>query len=73
MNYTMTINCKLEIKREMLLDHQLKIADYYISNGNVKKLVSNFFDKKRMCFITKTCNFILRIGLNKKRTLCIGT
>ena len=61
MNYTMTI------KREMLFDHQLKIADYHISNGNTKKLVSNFFDKKRMCFITKTCNFILRIGLKIKK------
>ena len=49
---------KLKIKREMLLDHQLKIADDYISNGNVKKLISILFAKNCMCFITKTCNFI---------------
>ena len=35
---------KIEIKRGMLSDYQLKIADLYnISVGNVKKLVSNFF------------------------------
>ena len=36
---------KLEIKRKMLSDYQLQIADLYnIPNGNVKKLVPNFFD-----------------------------
>ena len=35
---------KIEIKREMLSDCQLKIADLYsISIGNVKKLVPNPF------------------------------
>ena len=35
---------KIEIKRGMLSDYQLKIADLYnISVGNVKKLVPNFF------------------------------
>ena len=42
---------KIEIKREILSDYQLKIADlYHISIGNAKKLLRNFFDKK-------TCNF----------------
>ena len=37
---------KIEIKREMLSDYQLKNADLYsIPIVNVKKLVSNFFDK----------------------------
>ena len=50
---------KQEIKKEMLSDYHLKIDDdYIIFIGNVKKLVCNFFDKKSMCFITKTCNFI---------------
>ena len=44
----------------MLSDHQLKITDDYnifIISHNVKKLVSNFFDKENMCFITNTCKF----------------
>ena len=48
---------KIEIKREMLYDYQLKIPDLYnIPVGNVKKLVPNFFDKESW-FIMKTCNF----------------
>ena len=39
---------KKEIKREILSEYQLKIADYYnIPIGNVKKLVPNFFDKEK--------------------------
>ena len=39
---------KIEIKREMLFDCQLNIADLYnIPIGHVKKLVSNFFDKEK--------------------------
>ena len=46
---------KIEIKREMLYEHQLKIADLFnIPIGNVKKLVPNFFDQENMCFIMKT-------------------
>ena len=38
---------KIEIKREILSDYQLKIADLYNAPfGNVKKLVPYFFDKK---------------------------
>ena len=38
---------KIEIKREMLCVNQLKIAD--LSNiGNLKKLESNVFDKKKV-------------------------
>ena len=37
---------KIKIKREILSEYQLKIADLYnISIGNIKRLVSNFFDK----------------------------
>ena len=35
---------KIEIKREMLSEYQLKIAGLYnVPIGNVKKLVPNFF------------------------------
>ena len=38
---------KLEIKKEMLYDYQLKINDdYNIFISNVKKLAPNFFDKE---------------------------
>ena len=49
---------KIEIKKEILSGYQLKIADLYnVPIGNVKKLVPDFFDKRSMCFIMKTCNF----------------
>ena len=49
---------KMEIKREILYDYQLKIADLYNTPiGNFKKLVRHFFDKEKMWFIVKTCNF----------------
>ena len=39
---------KTIIKREMLSEYQLKIADLQnIPIGNVKKLVPNFFDKEK--------------------------
>ena len=39
---------KIEIKIEMLSDYQLKIDDLYnIPISNVKKLVTNFFDKEK--------------------------
>ena len=40
---------KIQIKREMLSDYQLKIVDSYdIHIDNVKKVVPNLFDKKNM-------------------------
>ena len=39
---------KIEIKREMLSEYKLKVADLYDSPiGNVKKSVPNFFDKEK--------------------------
>ena len=39
---------KIEIKKEMLSNYQIKIADFYnISIGNVKKLMPNLFDKEK--------------------------
>ena len=50
---------KIEIKREMLSEYQLKIADLFnISVANIKKLVPNFLIKKIMWFIMITYNFI---------------
>ena len=38
---------KIEIKREILYEYQLKIADLYnIPIGTVKKLLPNFIDKE---------------------------
>ena len=40
---------KINLKREILSDYQLKIADLCnIPIGNVKKLVPNFFNKKNI-------------------------
>ena len=48
---------KIDIKREMLSNYQIKISDFYnIPVGNVKNLVSNFLIKNSI--IMKTCNFI---------------
>ena len=65
---------KIEIEREMLSNHQLKIADLYnIPIGNVKKLVSNFFDKEKHA-IHQKLQLYLRLGLKVKiNTLPIGT
>ena len=39
---------KLEVKKEILSEYQLEIADdYNFSISNVKKLIPNFFDKEK--------------------------
>ena len=49
---------KIEKKREMLYQYQLKIADRYnIPICNLKKIVQNFLIKKNMLFFMKACNF----------------
>ena len=49
---------KIESK-EMLSKYQLIIANIYKTLiGNVKKLVSKFFNKENYCFLMKNCNFI---------------
>ena len=46
---------KIETKREMLSEYQLKIADVYnIPIGNVKNWCLTFLTKKNMYFIMKT-------------------
>ena len=58
---------KIEIKREMLSDYQLKIVDHFkIPIGNVKKLVPNFFDKEKYVIHYENLKFYLRLGLKLK-------
>ena len=58
---------KIEIKTEMLSNYQLKIADLYnIPIGNVKKLVSNFFDKEKYVIHNENLKLYLGLGLKLK-------
>ena len=53
---------KIEIKREMLSDYQLKIADLYnIPIGNNKKIVPNFFDKEKYVILYENLKLYLRL------------
>ena len=53
---------KIEIKREMFSDYQLKISDIYnILIGNVKKLVPKFFDKKKYLIHYENLKLYLRL------------
>ena len=59
---------KIEIKREMLSNYQLKIADLYnIPVGNVKKLVPNVFDKEKYVLHYESLQLYLRLGLKLKK------
>ena len=58
---------KIEIKKEMLPENQLILADlYHIPIGNVKNLVPNFFDKEKYVLCYKNFQFYLRLGLKLK-------
>ena len=59
---------KIEIKREMLSNYQLKIVDFYnISFGTIKKLVPNFFDKEKYLLHYQNLQLYLRLGLELKK------
>ena len=59
---------KIEIKREMLSDYQLKIAYHYnIPTGNVKKIVPNLFDKEKYVIHYENLQLYLRLGLKQKK------
>ena len=63
---------EIEIKREMLSDYQLKIADFYnISIGNVKKLVPNFLGKEKYVIHYENLQPYLRLGLKLKKDIAI--
>ena len=58
---------KIEIKREMLSEYQLKIANFYkISIRTVKKLVPNFFDKEKYVLHYENLQLYLTLGLKLK-------
>ena len=60
---------EIEIKREMLSDYQLKIANHYkIPIFNVKKLVPNFFDKEKYVIHYENLQLYLRLELKLKKT-----
>ena len=62
MNYT------TEIKREMLSNYQIKIADFYnIPIGNVKKLIPNFFDEEKYVLHYENLQLYLRLRLKLKK------
>ena len=53
---------KIEIRREMLSNYQLKIVDLYnIAIGNVKKLVPNIFDKEKYVLHYENLQLCLRL------------
>ena len=56
------------MKRKMLSNYQLKIADLYnIPIGNVKKLVPNVFDKEKYVLHYENLQLYLRLGLKLKK------
>ena len=59
---------KIGIKREMLSEYQLKIVDLYnLPNGNVKKLVPNFFYEEMYVIHYENVQLYLRLGLKLKK------
>ena len=59
---------KIEIKREMLSEYQLKISDLYnIPIGNVKKVVPNLFDEEKYVIRYENLKFYLKLGLKLKK------
>ena len=59
---------KIEIKREMLSEYQLNIADLYnIPIGNVQKLMPNFFDKEQYVLHYENLELHLELGFKLKK------
>ena len=58
---------KRKIKRDILSDYQLKIADIYnIPNDNLKKLVLNFVNKEKYVLHYENLQLYLRFKTKKK-------
>ena len=52
----------------MLFNYQVKIADLYnILIENMKKLVSNFFDKEKFMLHYRNSQLYVRLGLKLKK------
>ena len=64
---------KIEIKREILSEYRLKIADWCnIAIGNAKKLALDFFDKKVVALLRELTNLIeTKIKTRKNNTMRI--
>ena len=61
---------KIEIKRELLSKHQLKVA--YLHNfpiGNVKNLAPDLFDKEKHVIHYENLKLYLRLGLKLKKNM----
>ena len=59
---------RIEMKRKILSDYQLKIAHLYnISIGNAKKLVPNLFNQEKNVLHYKNLLLYLRLGLKLKK------
>ena len=59
---------KIEIKREMIFDYQLKFGDLQnIPIGNVKKLVPNIFRKEKYVLHYENLQLYLRLRLKLKK------
>ena len=59
---------EIEIKRKMLPEYQLKIADLYnIPIDNVKKIVPNFSDKEKYIIRYENLKLYLSLGLKPKK------
>ena len=57
---------KVEIKREMPSNYQIKIADFYnISIGNIKKLMPSFYFKEKYVLYYENLQLHLRLALKQ--------
>ena len=58
---------KIEIKKEILSNYQLKIIGFYnIPVGNVKKLLPKFFDKEKYVLHYENLQLYLRLRFKLK-------
>ena len=70
-DYSLAPN-KIEIKREMLSESQLKTAELYNNPiGDVKKLVTNIFDKEKYVLHYENLHLYLRLGIKLKQIHCV--
>ena len=61
---------KIEIKRGMLSEYQIKIADLYnIPVSNVKKIVCKFFDKEKYVIHYEKLKLYVRLRLKLKNNM----
>ena len=59
---------KIEIKREMCYNQEIKIADFYnIPMGNVQKSMPNLFDKGKYMLHYENLQIYLSLGLKLKK------